>query len=77
MSYVDSSIALWSVIKKKPLVTVRNAHPGDSTSTQENWITSVASLQHTNLLASGQSKSCDSHVCTPDMGSNTFVFESI
>ncbi|KAI0234113.1 U3 small nucleolar RNA-interacting protein 2 [Lamellibrachia satsuma] len=53
----DNSIALWSVLKKKPLVTVRNAHPGDvSTTTQENWITSVASLQHTNLLASAGSK---------------------
>lgn len=53
----DNSIALWSVLKKKPLVTVRNAHPGD-TSTQENWITSVASLQHTNLLASGSKDGC-------------------
>lgn len=51
-----SSIALWGVMKKKPLTTIENAHsgnPDDPTTLKSNWITSVTSLQHTDLVASG------------------------
>ncbi|KAL3852706.1 hypothetical protein ACJMK2_016324 [Sinanodonta woodiana] len=50
----DNSIAVWSVLKKKPLVLVRNAHgESENPSLEENWISAVASLQHTDLIASG------------------------
>lgn len=59
----DGSIALWSVMKKKPMQVVRNAHPGpDGTAeggqTKENWISSVAAFQGTDLVASGSKDGC-------------------
>jgi ribosomal RNA-processing protein 9 len=44
----NGSVSLWSVNKKKPIYNVRDAHSG-------NWITSTASLAHTDLVASGSS----------------------
>lgn len=44
-----SSVSLWSTTKKKPSVVVPNAHGAG------NWISSVASLRHTDLVASGSS----------------------
>ncbi|XP_069101612.1 U3 small nucleolar RNA-interacting protein 2-like [Argopecten irradians] len=60
----DNSLALWVVAKKKPLVTVQNAHgrkDGDENqnipaASSENWITALTSLQHTDLIASAGSK---------------------
>lgn len=54
----DNCLCLWTVMKKKPSFTYRNAHSasisGESTQTvEENWITAVASLQFTDLVASG------------------------
>ncbi|XP_071138149.1 U3 small nucleolar RNA-interacting protein 2-like [Mytilus galloprovincialis] len=49
----DNSIALWGVMKKKPMVLVRNAHSGNSEEKSEFWISAVASLQHTDLIATG------------------------
>ncbi|KAH9508146.1 pre-rRNA processing protein [Bulinus truncatus] len=49
----DNSISLWSVLKKKPLTTVRNAHGPNEGVGDENWISSVAALQHSDLVASG------------------------
>ena len=47
-----SSISLWGVLKKKPLVTVKNAHVcGEG---KQNWITAVTALQNTDLVASGE-----------------------
>ncbi|XP_078059209.1 U3 small nucleolar RNA-interacting protein 2 isoform X2 [Mustelus asterias] len=53
----DGSLALWTVNKKKPLVTVRTAHGihGDPGIQQPNWITSVAALLNSDLVASGAS----------------------
>lgn len=55
-----SSISIWSLMKKKPLVTVKNAHHGQdqngNSSTQTNWITCVAALHNTDLVASGSSQ---------------------
>ena len=52
-----SSVSLWGVNKKKPLVTVKAAHSGsiggDKMTTTENWISAVASLQYSDLVASG------------------------
>lgn len=62
----DNSLALWVVAKKKPLVTVQNAHgrkDGDENqnipaASSENWITALTSLQHTDLIASGSKDGC-------------------
>ena len=58
--FINSSLALWSVSKKKPLCTVPNAHRkpsnslhGDESIPDESWITSIASMSNTDLLASG------------------------
>ena len=58
MLILHSSLSLWSVTKKKPLCTVPNAHckpenSSDECTPDESWITSIASLQSTDLLASG------------------------
>ncbi|KAH3819784.1 U3 small nucleolar RNA-interacting protein 2-like isoform X1 [Dreissena polymorpha] len=61
----DNSLSLWGAMKKKPLCTVKGAHGnrapdmnGNSpaTSPGDNWITSVAALHNTDLLASAGSK---------------------
>ncbi|CAD5116412.1 DgyrCDS5303 [Dimorphilus gyrociliatus] len=44
----DNSIQLWSVLKKKPIYVHKEAHPGP-----ENWITSIAALSFSDLIASG------------------------
>ncbi|XP_059800529.1 U3 small nucleolar RNA-interacting protein 2 [Hypanus sabinus] len=55
----DGSLALWTVTKKRPLVTVRAAHgfQGDPGIKQPNWITSVAALLNSDLVASGSQNS--------------------
>ena len=56
---------MWSVMKKKPTFTVRNAHSSQrqdtegtienaATKVEENWITSVAALHNSDLIASGK-----------------------
>ncbi|XP_071809622.1 U3 small nucleolar RNA-interacting protein 2-like isoform X1 [Asterias amurensis] len=66
----DGSISLWSVLKKKPAAVVKNAHSPkyDHISSdvsqkmetvishEENWISSVAALQSSDLVASAGSK---------------------
>lgn len=58
----DNSLAVYGVLKKKPLVTVRNAHQGGEDGAAkdggENWICSVAALTNTDLAASGSSDGC-------------------
>uniref|UniRef100_A0A4W3GGU1 U3 small nucleolar RNA-interacting protein 2 n=1 Tax=Callorhinchus milii TaxID=7868 RepID=A0A4W3GGU1_CALMI len=51
----DGSLALWTVTKKKPLMTVRKAHGihGASGMEQPYWISSVAALLNSDLVASG------------------------
>lgn len=60
----DGSLALWSVMKKKPIRVIKNAHKEStsvlSESTQKsegNWISSVAALHNTDLVASGSKDS--------------------
>ncbi|XP_006823495.1 U3 small nucleolar RNA-interacting protein 2-like [Saccoglossus kowalevskii] len=54
----DGSIALWSVMKKKPSCILHNAHSNSTNEriVDENWITSVGALQSTDLVASAGSK---------------------
>lgn len=54
MFYFSSSLCLWGVLRKKPLVTVKNAHGQTTRIGDENWISSVAALQYTDLVASGK-----------------------
>lgn len=41
----DGHMSIWHVNKKKPMVTVKNAHAG--------WICSVAAAKNSDLIASG------------------------
>uniref|UniRef100_H2YCW4 Uncharacterized protein n=1 Tax=Ciona savignyi TaxID=51511 RepID=H2YCW4_CIOSA len=50
----DGSIALWGMMKKRPLVLIKNAHTLKDSS-REVWITSVASLRNSDLVATGSS----------------------
>ncbi|XP_059153379.1 U3 small nucleolar RNA-interacting protein 2-like isoform X2 [Physella acuta] len=71
----DNSVSLWSVLKKKPLTTVKNAHGLTLGVGDQHWITSVAALQYSDLVASG---SKDGHVrlwkCSKDFKSLTLLF---
>ncbi|XP_008317944.1 U3 small nucleolar RNA-interacting protein 2 isoform X2 [Cynoglossus semilaevis] len=55
----DGSVCLWSVNKKKPLCTVKQAHGchGDTSLEQPHWISSVAALQNSDTVASGSHNS--------------------
>ena len=54
------SLSVWNVHKKRPLVTIRNAHKVtvddsqvDGTSCKESWVTAVAAVKNCDLVASG------------------------
>ncbi|XP_062979445.1 U3 small nucleolar RNA-interacting protein 2 [Elgaria multicarinata webbii] len=51
----DGSIALWGLSKKKPLATVKQAHSRHGTQGLEQpyWISSVAALLNSDLIATG------------------------
>uniref|UniRef100_A0A7N8XYV7 U3 small nucleolar RNA-interacting protein 2 n=1 Tax=Mastacembelus armatus TaxID=205130 RepID=A0A7N8XYV7_9TELE len=55
----DGSVCLWSVNKKKPLSTVKQAHGchGDAGLEQPHWVASVAALQNSDTVASGSHNS--------------------
>uniref|UniRef100_UPI0037E85C91 U3 small nucleolar RNA-interacting protein 2 isoform X2 n=1 Tax=Semicossyphus pulcher TaxID=241346 RepID=UPI0037E85C91 len=55
----DGSVSLWSVNKKKPLSTVKQAHGchGDAGLEQPHWVASVAALQNSDTVASGSHNS--------------------
>ena len=58
-----SSIALWAVVKKKPLVrrfhdsaaTESGGEEGRGEEVKSDWVTAVAAFPNTDLVASGQS----------------------
>ncbi|XP_058822318.1 U3 small nucleolar RNA-interacting protein 2 [Topomyia yanbarensis] len=54
----DGSLSVWSSGKKKPLNTVQLAH-GKTANGEANWISSIAALLNTDVIASG---SCDGFV---------------
>ena len=67
MLFHCSSISIWSVLKKKPTFTLKYAHSVQrdepesnigtaATTAEENWITSLAALQNSDLIASGRSE---------------------
>jgi ribosomal RNA-processing protein 9 len=47
-------LSLWGSMKKKPLCSVPAAHGKSKENNQANWISSVASLTNTDLVASGK-----------------------
>lgn len=51
----DGKLCLWGSMKKKPLCTVLNAHGIDEKNGEPRWITSIATLINTDLVASGSS----------------------
>ncbi|XP_029006001.1 U3 small nucleolar RNA-interacting protein 2 isoform X2 [Betta splendens] len=55
----DGSVCLWSVNKKKPLTTVKKAHGcySDTELEQPHWISSVAAVHNSDLVASGSHNS--------------------
>uniref|UniRef100_A0A8C9YXX7 U3 small nucleolar RNA-interacting protein 2 n=1 Tax=Sander lucioperca TaxID=283035 RepID=A0A8C9YXX7_SANLU len=68
----DGSVSLWSVNKKKPLCTVKQAHGrhGDAGLEQPHWVASVAALQNSDTVASGASGSHNSQVQLWKCGQN-------
>lgn len=50
----DGSLSLWSLLKKKPIITCPNAHSNSQTAASaDNWITAVAALPNSDLVVSG------------------------
>ncbi|XP_030759042.1 U3 small nucleolar RNA-interacting protein 2 [Sitophilus oryzae] len=49
----DGQICVWSVLRKKPLQCIENAHGKDLFNEQPRWITALAALTNTDLIASG------------------------
>ena len=47
---------MWSVLKKKPVSRVRRAHGTDPSNEEPNWVSALATLHNTDLVATG---SCD------------------
>ncbi|KAM7349897.1 U3 small nuclear riboprotein factor 55K [Cochliomyia hominivorax] len=56
---VDGSLCLWTALKKKPLYTEALTH-GVQSNGEANWITAIACVVNTDLIASG---SCDGFIC--------------
>lgn len=52
----NRSLCLWSAMKKKPLHTKELAHGKQEENDQANWISAIATLINTDILASGNAK---------------------
>ncbi|KAG5891168.1 hypothetical protein JTB14_000556 [Gonioctena quinquepunctata] len=49
----DGHLCIWSMLRKKPVCVVENAHGVDQSNQQPNWISAVGALHNTDLIASG------------------------
>ncbi|ENN81940.1 U3 small nucleolar RNA-interacting protein 2-like [Dendroctonus ponderosae] len=49
----DGQICVWSFMRKKPLQIIESAHGKDLFNNQPRWITAIAALVNTDLVASG------------------------
>ena len=49
-----SLISLWTGLKKKPLFTVHEAHGKDPVNQEPRWISALAALPSTDLIATGE-----------------------
>ncbi|XP_066284541.1 U3 small nucleolar RNA-interacting protein 2-like isoform X3 [Branchiostoma lanceolatum] len=55
----NGNVSVWGLMKKKPLVSVRGAHHAEGSDQQECWVSAVAALSNSDLIASGSS---DGHI---------------
>ncbi|XP_078596302.1 U3 small nucleolar RNA-interacting protein 2-like isoform X1 [Branchiostoma floridae x Branchiostoma japonicum] len=60
----NGNVCVWGLMKKKPLVSVRGAHHAEGSEQQECWVSAVAALTNSDLIASGgnSSGSSDGHI---------------
>ena len=52
----DGHVSVWGTMKKKPLLTVREAHGvdgGEGGSGVANWVSAVAAMPMSDLIATG------------------------
>lgn len=49
----DGMICVWSIMRKKPLLCIENAHGKEEVNEQPRWITALGALTNTDLIASG------------------------
>ncbi|EDW09590.1 U3 small nucleolar RNA-interacting protein 2 [Drosophila mojavensis] len=54
---VDGAVSLWSALKKKPISTTQLAH-GKGDNDVANWITAIAVVVNTDLVATGSCDGC-------------------
>ncbi|XP_014486859.1 PREDICTED: U3 small nucleolar RNA-interacting protein 2 isoform X2 [Dinoponera quadriceps] len=72
----DGQLCVWSSLKKKPLCLVTEAHGKDKTNNQPLWISSIAALLNTDLVASGsQNGSIKLWQCGEGFKSLNLLFE--
>jgi ribosomal RNA-processing protein 9 len=53
----DGHISLWGNMKKKPLFTLQSAHGNDPVNGEPNWVSALATLPMSDLIASGMLRS--------------------
>lgn len=51
----DGQICVWSMMRKKPICIINNTHGLEESNKQPYWITSIACLMNTDLVATGSS----------------------
>ncbi|XP_050459975.1 U3 small nucleolar RNA-interacting protein 2 [Cataglyphis hispanica] len=72
----DGQLCVWGCLKKKPLCSVPEAHGRDETNGQPMWISSIATLLNTDLVASGSRNGVIKlWQCGQDFRSLNFLFE--
>lgn len=49
----DGQLCVWSILRKKPLCCIQNAHGIDTSNDQPYWITAIAAHLNTDLVATG------------------------
>ena len=52
----DGHVSVWGTMKKKPLLTVREAHGLDDSGNgngEANWVSAVAAMPMSDLIATG------------------------
>jgi len=59
----DGQLCVWGCLKKKPLCSIPEAHGKDETNGQPMWISSIATLLNTDLVASGALSYCTRIYC--------------
>lgn len=49
----DGQICVWSMLRKKPICVLNNAHGIDESNKQPHWVSGLSCLMNTDLIASG------------------------